>query len=125
MGPLRVLVFPCFRKTIIVTCNILSFLCSEDHFLLKNVIVFFFSKSKVGQNGAHLKKKAIFDILSDFLVTSERTQKILQHISHLHTYTYFAHAVDFFALTILQKLQIYHVWFLFGATPGIDSYSIV
>ena len=35
-------------------------------------------------------------------------------MSHLHTYTYFAHPIDFFALPKLQKLQIYHVWFLFG-----------
>ena len=30
--------------------------------------------------------------------------------------------LTFFALPILQ-LRIYHVWFLFGATPGVDSYS--
>ena len=28
-----------------------------------------------------------------------------------------------FALPILQKLRIYHAWFLFGVTPGADSYS--
>ena len=30
-------------------------------------------------------------------------QKFLQHISHSHTYTYFAHPIDFFALPILKK----------------------
>ena len=35
---------------------------------------------------------------------------------------YFAHPIEFFALPILQKLRIYHIWFLFGATPGVDSY---
>ena len=75
------------------------------------------------QNGAHLKKKAIFDLLFNFLVTREKTQKIFQHISYLHTYTYFAHPVDFFALPILQKLRICHVWFLFGVTPGVVSFS--
>ena len=30
--------------------------------------------------------------------------------------------LTFFALPILQKLQIYHVWFLFGTTPGGYSY---
>ena len=69
------------------------------------------------------KNGAIFDLLFTFLVTREKTQKFLQHISHLQTYTYFAHPIDFFASSILQKLQIYHVWFLFGATPGVDSYS--
>ena len=29
----------------------------------------------------------------------------------------------FVALTILQKLRIYHVWVLFGVTPGVDSFS--
>ena len=36
---------------------------------------------------------------------------------------YFAHPVDFFALPILKKIQIYQVWFLFGMSPGVDSYS--
>ena len=36
---------------------------------------------------------------------------------------YFAHPIDFFALPILQKIQIYQVWFLFGVIPGVDSYS--
>ena len=36
---------------------------------------------------------------------------------------YFAHPIDFFAFPILQKLRIYHVWFLFGVTPGVDSFS--
>ena len=45
MGPLLVLVSPCFRENVIVTCTALSFLCSLDDFLLKNVIVFFSWKS--------------------------------------------------------------------------------
>ena len=28
----------------------------------------------------------------------------------------------FFAFLILQKLRIYQVWFLFGVSPGDDSY---
>ena len=36
---------------------------------------------------------------------------------------YFAHPVDFFALPILKKIQIYQVWFLFGMNPVVDSYS--
>ena len=77
------------------------------------------------QNSAHLKKRAIFDLLFTFLVTREKTQTFLQNISHLHTriLTYFAHPIDFIALPILQKLRIYHVWFLFGVTPGVDSFS--
>ena len=44
MGSLLALVFPCLRKTVIVTCKIVSFLCSLDSFLLENVIVFIFWK---------------------------------------------------------------------------------
>ena len=36
---------------------------------------------------------------------------------------FIAHPLDFFALPILQKLRIHREWFLFGASPGVDSYS--
>ena len=55
MGPLLVLVSPCFRENVVVTCKIESFLCSLDNLLQRNVIVFFL-KIKF-QNGAHLQKK--------------------------------------------------------------------
>ena len=42
MGPLLVLVSPCFRENVVVTCKIGSFLCSLDNLLQKNVISFFF-----------------------------------------------------------------------------------
>ena len=41
MGPLLVLVSPCFRETVVVTCKIGSFLCNLNNLLQKNVIVFF------------------------------------------------------------------------------------
>ena len=50
-----------------------------------------------------MKKMAILAYFSHSLVTREKLQKFLQHISHSHTYTYFAHPIDFFALTILKK----------------------
>ena len=55
VGPLLVLVSPCFRKNVVVTCKIGSFLCGLDTLLQKNVIVFFFEIKF--QNGGHLKKK--------------------------------------------------------------------
>ena len=110
---------PCFRENVIVTCKIVSFLCRFDNFLLKTV----FLEIKF-QNGAHLEKRAIFELLFTFLVTREKTQKYLQNISYLHTYTYFAHSIDFFALPILKKIRICHVWCLFGVTPGVDSFSL-
>ena len=40
-----VLVSPCFKENVVVTCKSGSFLCSLDNLLQKNVIVFFFWKS--------------------------------------------------------------------------------
>ena len=62
MGQWLVLVSPCFRENVVATCLIWSFLCSLDNLLQKNVIVFFWENKF--QNGAHLKKRAIFDLLS-------------------------------------------------------------
>ena len=75
------------------------------------------------QIGAHLKKGLFLTYFSHFLVTREKLQKFLQHISHSHTYTYFAHPIDFFRLTNFEKIRIYQLWFLFGMSPGVDSYS--
>ena len=47
MCPLLVLLSPCFRENVVVTCKIGSFLCSLDNLLQKNVIVFFFWKSNL------------------------------------------------------------------------------
>ena len=109
MGPWLVLVSPCFRVNagvnVVTTCKIGSFLCSLHNLLQKNVIVFFFLEIKF-QNGAHLKKGLFLTYFSHFLVIREKLQKFLQHISHSHTYTYFAHILTFFALPILKKIQI-------------------
>ena len=72
------------------------------------------------QNGAPFKKGLFLTYFTHFLVTREKLQKIpsvtreklqkfLQHISHSHTYTYFAHPVDFFffCLTNFEKLFKY------------------
>ena len=42
MGTLFVLVSPCVRENVVVTCKIGSFLCSLDNSFPKNVIVFCF-----------------------------------------------------------------------------------
>ena len=120
MGTLFVLVSPCFRETVVVTCKIGSFLYSLDNLLQKNIFVFFLEIKF--QNGAHLKKGLFLTYFSHFLVTSEKLQKFLQHISHSHTYMYFAPPTDFVCLTNFEKIWIYQVWFLFGTSPGVDSY---
>ena len=45
MGTLLVLVSPCFRVNVVVTCKIQSVLCSLDNLLQKNALVLFFWKS--------------------------------------------------------------------------------
>ena len=121
MGPLLVLVCPCFMEDVIVTCKIVSFFCSLDNFLLK-MWLFSFLEVKF-QNGVHLIKGVFLTYFSHFLVTREKTQKILQHISHLHTRILLT-LLTFLALPVLEKLRVYHVsWFLFGVTPVVDSLS--
>ena len=123
MGPLLILASPCFRENIVGTCKIWSFLCSLDNLLQKNVILFFFGNQI--SKWCSLKKKGLFlTYFSHFLVTREKLQKFLQHISHSHTYMYFAHPIDFcLPYQFLKKIQIYQVRFLFGVIPGVDSYS--
>ena len=103
MGQWLVLVSPCFRKNVDATCKIMSFLCSLDTLLQKNVIVFFFWKSYFKM--ALIWKKGLFlTYFSPFLVTRNKLQIFLQHISHSSTYTYFAHPIDFFALGLASRI---------------------
>ena len=120
MGPLLVLVSPCFRENVDVTCKIGSVLCNLDNLLQRNVIVFF---SKISKWRSFEKKKAIFDLFFTFFSYQGKLTKIPSaHISL--TYMYFAHPIDLFALPILKKKnRIYQVWFHFGVIPGVDSYS--
>ena len=104
MGPWLVLVSPCFRENVVATCKNGSLLCSLDNLLQKNIIVLFFFFLEIKfQNGAHLKNGLFLTYFSYFLVTREKLQKILQHISQTHTYTYFAHPFDFFCVTKFEK----------------------
>ena len=86
MGPWLVLVLPCFRENVVLTCKIGSFLCSLDNLLQKNAIVVFL-KVKF-QNGAHLKKELFLTYFSHFLATKEKLQKFLRHISHSHIHIF-------------------------------------
>ena len=85
----------CFRENVVATCKIGSFLCSLDNLLKKNVIALFFGNQI--SKWCSVEKKAIFDLLFTFLSHQGKvTKKILQHISHSLTYTYFAHPMTFF-----------------------------
>ena len=59
----------------------------------------------IWKNKTKQSKKLFLTYFSHFLVTREKTQKFLQHISHLHTDTYFAHPINFFALPILKNYE--------------------
>ena len=122
MDPLLVLVSPCFRENVVVTCKIGSFLCSLDNLLQKKVIVFFFGNQI--SKWLLFEKRAILTYFSHFLVTRESYKNSLRiYLTHIHT-LYFSHPIDFFTLPILKKkIRIYLVWFLFGMIPGVDSYS--
>ena len=78
MGTLFVLVSPCFKENVVVTCEIGSFLCSLDNLLQKNVIVFFFGNQI--SNWRSFEKRAIFDLLFTFFSHQGKLQKFLQHI---------------------------------------------
>ena len=121
MGPWLVLVSPCFRENVVATCKIGSFFCVVQ-------IIFFENKN---QTGAHLKKGLFLTNFSHFLVTREKLQKFLQHISHSHTCILLT-LLTLFALPILKKnmnlsgtVSLWYesqCWFLFA--PFWNNQSI-
>ena len=121
MGPLPVLVPLCFRENVIVTCKIVTFLRISDNFLLKNVIVFFFGNQV--SKWCSFEKRAISDLRFTFFSHQGKDTEIPSaHISLTYIHI-FAHPIDLFCLPDFTKLRIYLVRFLFGVTPGVDSYS--
>ena len=122
MGPWLVLVSPCFRENEVATCKIGSFLCSLDNLLQKNVIVFFFGNQI--SKWRSFEKRAIFDLLFTFFSYRGKVTKIpfSTYLTHIHTRILLT-LLTFFALPILKKIRIYQIRFLFGMSPGVDSYS--
>ena len=104
MGPLLILVFPCFRENVIVTCKIVFLVCSLDNFLLRNAIYFPFLEIKF-QIGAHLLKRAVFDPLFTFF-RKRHKNSFSVHLTyiHVHTYTYFAYPINSFCLPSFSKI---------------------
>ena len=106
MGPLLALVSPCFRETVVVivtNCHMQNwvFLCSLDNLIQKNVIVFFLENQI--SKWRSFEKGLFLTYFSHFLVTREKLQKFLWHVSHSHTYMYFAHPIDIFCLSNFEK----------------------
>ena len=122
MGPWLVFVSPCFRENVVATCKIGSFLCSLDNLLQKNVIVLFFGNQI--SKWRSFAKRAIFDLLFTFFSHQGKVAKIPSaHISLTYIHVFCSPYWLFFALTILKKIRIYQIRFLFGMSPGVDSYS--
>ena len=107
-------------ENVVATCKSVSFLCSLDNLLQKNVIVLFFGNQI--SKWRSFEKRAIFDLLFTFFGHQGKLQKFLQHISHIYTRILLTQ-LTFFALPILKKIRSYQIRFLFGMSPGVDSYS--
>ena len=119
MGPWLVLVSNCFKENVVATCKIGSFLCSLDNLLQKNVIVAFFGNQI--SKWRSFEKWLFLTDFSHFLVTSYKNS-FSTYLKHIHNRILLT-LLTFFALPILKKIRIYHVRFLFGMSPSVDSYS--
>ena len=87
MGPWLVLVVSPFRKCVVATCKIGSFLCNLDNLLQKNVIVFFFGNQI--SKWRSFEKKGFFDLLFTFLSDQGKVTEIPSaHISltYIHVF---------------------------------------
>ena len=85
MGTLLVLVSPCFRENVVVTCKIGSFLCSLDNLLQKNVIAVFFFGNQISK-WRIWKKGYFWPTFHIFLVTRESYKNSFSaYLTHIHT----------------------------------------
>ena len=100
MGPWLVLVSPWFRENVVATCKIVSFLCSLDNLLQKNVIVLFFGNQI--SKWRSFEKRAIFDLLFTFFSHQGKVTKFSTYLTHIHAQSLLT-LVTFFALPILKK----------------------
>ena len=112
MGRLFILVCACFRENAVVTGNKMCLFCVSFLCCLNEVLFFWKLKFK---KALIWKKWLSLTYFSHFLITRERTQKFLQHISHLHIFKNFARPIEFIFLANFAKITI-------GAIPGVDSY---
>ena len=122
MGPWLVLVSPCFRENVVATCKIGSFLCSLDNLLQKNVIVLFFGNQI--SKWRSFEKRAIFDLLFTFFSHQGKVTKTPSaHISLTYIHIFCSPYWLFLPCQFWKKIRIYQIRFLFGMSPGVDTYS--
>ena len=112
---------PCFRENVVATCKIVSFLCSLDYSLQKNVIVLFYGNQI--WKWRSFEKRLFLTYFSHFLVTREKLQKSFStYLTHIHTRILLT-LLTFFPYQFWKKIRIYQIQLLFGMSPGVDSYS--
>ena len=126
MGPWLVLVSPCFKKNVVATCKIGSFLCCLANLLQKNVIVLFFGNQI--SKWRSFEKRAIFDLLFTFFSHQEKSYKnsFSTYLTLIHTRILLTLFTFFFCLTNLEKntnLSDTVFVLFFCMSPGVDSYS--
>ena len=87
MGPLFVLVPPCFRENVVVTFKIGSFLCRLDNLLQKNLIAFFFG-NQISKWRSFEKKGYFWHTFHIFSHQAKVTKIPSAHISltHMHLF---------------------------------------
>ena len=119
MGPWLVLVSPCFRENVVATCKIGSFLCIFT-IQKRSCSLFWKSISK----WRSFEKRAIFDLLFTFSSHKGKVTKIPSaHISNTYIHVFCSPYWFFLPHQFWKKIWIFQVWFLFGMSPGFDSYS--
>ena len=124
MGTMFVLVSPCFRENVVVTCTIGSCLCSLDNLLHKKRNCFLFWKSNF-KMALIWKRNVIFDLLFTFFSHQGKVTKIpSEHISLTYIHVFWSPYWLFLPYQFWKKkVRINQVWFPFGMRPGVDSYS--
>ena len=85
MGPLLVLVSPCFRENVVVTCKIGSFCVVQIIYFTKNVIVFFFENQI--SKWSSFEKKLFLTYFSHFFMLPGKIYKnsFSTYLTHVHT----------------------------------------
>ena len=107
---------------IVATCKIESFLCTLDNFPQKKVIVLFFGNQI--SKWRSFEKRAIFDLLFIFSSHQGKVRKNPSaHISNTYIHVFCSPYCFFLPYQFWKKIRIYQVRFLFGMSPGVDSYS--
>ena len=121
MGPLLVLVSPCFRENVVVACKIGCFLCSFNNFLQKKRNCLLFWKSNFKMALIWKKKKGYFWPTFHIFQSPGKSYKksFGTYLTHIHTCILLTLLT--FCLTNFDENT--NLWFLFGMIPGVDSYS--